>query len=90
MAKNDAVSSKLSIQEKSTAFIQQQQREIEKLHAEKVRESKECAVPTMINVWQLSVYMALCQSKNFGTVCHILAKQVDDRFYSFVHFAGTL
>lgn len=43
-AKNDAVSSKLSIQEKSTAFIQQQQREIEKLHAEKVSEGvcKEC------------------------------------------------
>ncbi|XP_064392393.1 rab GTPase-binding effector protein 1-like [Halichondria panicea] len=39
-AKNDAVSSKLSIQEKSTAFIQQQQREIEKLHAEKESKDK--------------------------------------------------
>ncbi len=35
-AKEEALSSKQSIQEKSTSFIQQQQREIEKLHQEKV------------------------------------------------------
>lgn len=35
-AKEEALSSKQSIQEKSTAFIQEQQTQIEKLHKEKV------------------------------------------------------
>ena len=35
-AKEEALSSKASIQDKSTTFIQEQQKEIEKLHKEKV------------------------------------------------------
>lgn len=60
-AKNDAVSSKLSIQEKSTAFIQQQQREIEKLHAEKVRESVK-SVLTVMNGLAIISYVQSCVS----------------------------
>ncbi len=60
-AKNDAVNSKLSIQEKSTAFIQQQQREIEKLHAEKVRESVK-SVLTVMNGLAIISYVQSCVS----------------------------
>jgi len=43
-AKEEALNSKTSIQEKSTAFIQEQQRQIEKLHKDKVLYSHCCNV----------------------------------------------